>query len=438
MSESVGLVPNGISDAQWKAWWGNMLGSRAGISDAMQWTAFLLCCDVLSQDMAKATLRLRERLKSGTSRIVEPGGHPIADMLLLEPNHRHTWYEFSEMVGLWSAITQNGMAVVKRNIVGDPVELIPVQTTRVTQLVNPRSREVFYDVTAGTLEEEELLGAPYLVVPERDMIHVRGRMLDGQNGYSNMVAGLTTLETADSIETYRDKIFSKDGQRVGVFTRPADKGALPELAFQRLKQQFKSLMQRNYDMNDPLILEGVDFTEIGVRPDEAELSKNFDAQILQTCRLFRMPPHKVFALANVKYENLDTMEKAYIGDTMVPVCKRHEQRFSRVMLSPKDRLKYFFEYDRDELELHDTKAQTERVVRASERGIVTIDEAREAFGYNELPNKQGKARLIPVNMTVIDDTGKVIVQASSNQTDPASDSSSGDAAKKLRLVANNE
>src|SRR3546814_516925 len=59
--------------------------------------------------------------------------------------------------------------------------------------------------------------------------------------------------------------------------------------------------------------------------------------------------------------------------------------------------------------LRDTKAETERTIRAAERGIILVDEARAVFGLNPLPNGAGQVRLVPVNMSLVDKNNQVVL-----------------------------
>lgn len=427
-----------MSMAEFQSWLSDNIGGGL-VQAALRQAAFLLCCDVIAQDIAKSTLRLRERLPNGTSRIVMPEKHPIAGMLALEPNQWHTWPEFIEMLVLWECYTSNAYAGVMRTNEGDPLELIPFQSGRV--LMKVYGREAFYDVTASTNYEQMMLGAGMMTFPERDMIHVRGRMVNGMDGYSTMTAGRDVLDTGSALDEFRKKLFGEEGQLRGVFMKKGE-GAIDELAFQRLRQQLKVLMNRYKRGIEPVVLEdGMEFKETASNPQEMELSKQFAEQINQTCRLLRVPPYKVFHLDGQKYDNLATAEKMYVGDTLVPRAERFEQRYSKVLLTKKDRLKFFFEHDREEMTLRDSQRETERIKTLLERGAIEIDEARALQGFNPLPNGQGQVRLVPVNMSVVDRKGEVKIAGKASEpkdekpADEADEPAGEDAKKALRLVS---
>lgn len=410
-----GLVVRDHGDSmtmeQFSGWLQENMGG--GIKEALEQAAFMLCCDVIAQDIGKATLRLRRRTSPTTSEIVMPGEHPIAAFLAMEPNRRHTWPEYTEMSVYWQCFTSNSFSVVIRDRFNDPLELIPVQTGRVQEFV--QGRDIFYEVTASTQQEMALLGVSRAWVPERDMIHVRGRMLDGMDGYSTLFAGRKTLEAGKAIDKFRENLFAEEGQLRGVFTRDGTVDeTMPDPAFQRLRQQFKVMMNKFRSLTEPILLEGgIKFDAISSNPQEMEFTEQFAAQINATCRLLRVPPHKVFQMDGVKYENLETSEKMYVGDTLVPVCKRFEPRMAKILLKDKDRLEYFFEFDRDEMTLRDPQRETERAVRALERGGINWDEFRAIIGKNPLPNGQGKGRMIPTNMTVVGENGEILIAGSS-------------------------
>lgn len=413
------------------------------MSKMLQIATFMACCDVKAQDISKATLQLHERLENKTSKVVMPRRHPVAGMLAMEPNPRHTWKTFTEMMVYWLCFTNNAGAVVLRSRDGSPMEVVPVQTGRVNVKVN--GREVFYEVTASTQQEQALLGRSFMVVPERDFIHVRTRTLDGMYGFGNDVVGKETFQIMQNINEFRSNLFSGEGQVRGVFTRDSDV-PIPDAIFQRLRQQYKELMNRFRKLTEPILLEGkVQFTPISSKPNDMQLSEQFSAQILEVCRMMRVPPHKVFLMDGSKYSNMETAEKSYVSDALIPIAKDLEGEFEKKLLTRDDRLDMMLLYDRAEMMVKDTAAETDRTIRAVERGILTVDEGRAVFGYNPLPGGHGATRMIPVNMAVVDSNGEVVIGGASTPAsdvqDPAAtpapaaeDSTEDKSAPTLRLV----
>ena len=403
----------------------------ARLEDVLQQAAVTLCCDVLSQDIGKGPLLLKKREKGGATRLVEPGEHALADLLADRPNFRHTWTEFKEMSVFWYALMTNAYIWVDRSRTGEIRGLFPVATPRVETKVLPRQRRIYYHVKASTLQELALYGWTSRDVAERDMVHVRGRMLDAQQGYSTLRVGRQTFDTGAAIEDYRDSLFSEDGQIRGIFQRDAE-GALDERAYQRLVEGLRQRMRR-FNRGDPLVLEDkLQFKPIAVNPQEAELTKQFEAQVTATARLFNVPPHRLFQLNAVKYENLEPMQRAYVGDTLVPICTRFEDRMNVTLLTREERLAgYHFYFDRDAMSVNDPKALAERMQKLVERGVISRNEARMRVGYN--PVDGGDTFMIPANMQLVDEDNNPVLEAGDPAGQQPADDQQNDGGLKLAV-----
>lgn len=414
------------ADVENPAWWHPLeifeksFGSKMGLNEALRQTAVLICVDVLASDIAKAKLQLKRKVKGGGCVVVEPTEHPLAMMLALEPNIRHTWEEFIAMMVYHFALTSNAYAYVRRNNLGDVLELIPVMTGRVQDKVVPGQRETFYEITAATQQEVALLGRSSITAPERDVVHIRNRMMDGFFGYSTLFAGADVLKRGKALADYEETMFGKDAMLRGFFSRPKIQGESKETfndaAFRRIQEQLKKIIQRSLSDNEPILLEdGIQYHPLSMKAAEAEFSKALSNHIEAICQLFKMPPHKAMHLASVKYENLATMEQQYAKSTLHPICVAFEARFARTLLTPKERLEYFFEFDRDELSMADERVEIEWVKAMLDRSAIDIDEAREMAGWNPMSKGRGKARLIPANGVLIDENNEVVASGAAAQ-----------------------
>jgi HK97 family phage portal protein len=388
---------------------------RVSTYHALQQAAVLICLDVMAQDISKATLRLRRRVKTKGEFVVEPKQHKMAEMLALEPNVRHTWVEFHQMLVYHLCLASNSYCYVRRNGAGDPLELIPIVPNQVQEFINERSREVFYDLNASSMQEIALLGREYIRAPERDVLHVRNRMLDGFWGFSTLTAGGPTITLGKDIERYQRSLYSENGMVRGFFQRTG--AGMSDDGFRRTKGQLKKLLQRRMNIDDPILLEdGITYKEMAMKATEAEMIKALDKHIEMVCKLWRMPPHKAMHLTAVKYENLTAMENMYVRDTLIPICRLIEDRMERTLLTREERLEYRLEFDRDELKIIDEKVENDRAQKAAQSGLITINEWRDGQGYN--PASWGNVRIIPVNTALIDEKNEVVATGAVAQEEP--------------------
>ncbi len=392
------------------------------IEEALRLSAVSICADVLSQDFAKTPLFLKQWKGPNASERVM--GHWLSDLFDTEPNDDFTWYELKLMVMLHLAFVQNAFLVKNMRSDGTVDEIISVLPGRVRILVDESINEYVYEVWHDTPHERCMMGGVDLDDDNRtyfrkeQIIHIRSRLIDGLYGYSNLTAGASSMGLFKSLTDYQTRLYKNDASLRGVFQKK-DEQVLSEEAFKRLRKQLAEAMRKLRDENRPLVTEqGMEFKPISMTGEQAEAVKARDQAVVDVCRLFRMPPHKAMHLINVKYENMETLEKSYLSDTMVPYFVNVEQRLKRdLLVDRKDRAKYFPWFDREAIELHDPESQAKVIETLMKHGAMTFDEARHRRGMNPLPNGTGNGRLVPSTYTVIGANGEVLVQAAGQATD---------------------
>lgn len=377
---------------------------RLSTEEIVQIAAVLICIDVLSQDIAKTTFRMYERLENGGKREVTADQHPVAALLKADPNRFHSWYEFFQMVMLHLGLVQNAFIAKEISQDGTVEGLIPVMPARVTILAiepeqDPNGLGFYaYDTKMRMSHHEKIMMAriPPVALQDR-MIHLRGRMFDGLSGYSNLIAGSKTFGLANELVEYQTRLFANDGQLRGVYSHPGEIGTgVGDTAFQHLREQLAEEMADFARKNKPIVLEeGMSFEPIAMDGQQAEVAKARDMAVVDAARLFRIPPHKVMHLVNVKYENMETLEKSYVQDTLVPYCRAIESKLERAFFTPKERGRFFLQFDRKEMLLNDIEKITKAAEVQMKYGALEIDEMRELFGNNPLQGGAGQARVLP-------------------------------------------
>lgn len=403
-------------------------------ADIIQISAVLICLDVLSQDIAKIPFRMYEKIPGG-KRVVEYNEHPIAELLATRPNRFHTWEEFWEMVLLHLGMVQNAF-VAKRMRGAVTEELVPCMPARTTILAVDPDRDSsglgFYCYKVDRFSTHERIqlarmpsGGGDVFLPG-EFMHFRGRMFDGLLGYSNLDAGAKVFGLSNEMTEYSTRLYSNDGGMRGVFQMPGESGdSLSEPAFERLRTQLAELMTNMRRHNVPIVLEeGMSFESISMKANEAEISTQRDAAVVDVARIFRMPPHKIMHLVNVKYENMETLEKSYVKDTLVPYCRRIEERMALSLLTREEQAKYFFEFDRKEMLLNDMKMLADVGKVMVQNGALELDELRAIFGWNPLANGAGQYRLIPSTFNLVARDNSVMIAAGAQPTgedEPADD-----------------
>lgn len=391
------------------------------VLDAIQISAVLACVDVIAQDLARAPLRLMRRLPNRGAEEVEPRAHWLARMLATEPSPWHTWTEFREMVAAHLCL-QNNAFIVKKGIRNDGAvdELLPMVPSAVEAHARPDRLGFYYTLSLHTQFDDVIYRQVRAVLRDDQVVHIRTRVLDGFWGLSTVWAGSAAMSFAKAVVDFQTRTYENDAQVRGVFEQAPEKEALSNEAFQRLRQQLSEQMTAFRRLAKPLVLEGgLTFKGITQTAEQAEVAKAHTQALATVARVFRLPAHKIGALDNVKYDNYAQIEKDYIAGTLVPRWHAMAERLEKALLLPDERPDFFLEFDREAVELEDATQRQERVFGLLDRGTITIDEARMRLGMNPLPKRAGEVRMMPGNMTMIDEDNQVVFRAGGNAPDGA-------------------
>lgn len=420
---------------------GSYRGNALGLALAIQ------CADVKARDISKVEMLLWRRKGRGWT-MVEPEQDELAMRLMTKPNETDmTWVEFWRMTVLHLEIAQN--AYILKDIAADGTVLgfTPLMPGRCRMRVSAQSRKVFYEIWAGTEYERAILGETYIVVPAERMIHLRGRLYDGVSGLSNVLLGDPIFALLSAIGDYQTKIFGNDGKQPVVFETDAvfGTGDMADAAFQRIKRQLSERVRKASTHGDPILLEaGLKAKSIALNARDASTTESFSQQVMRICGLMQTPPHKIFALDSVAYNNMASMDRQYANDCLLPLAVNIETKFRNGVLPQREWPRLSTQFDRAGLMANDPDTLEKLLKTSMNAGLMTFDEGREILPFRLNPLKKGgDQRTVPVNLSLIDADG-VVIQAGSGQnaTNPGageSESPDNNAGKSgLRLVSSND
>lgn len=414
--------------------------NRTYSSDALGLSLAMQCGDVKARDIAKSEMVLWR--KKGREWIeVEPRQHWFARMLARQPNEFHTWSEFWRMVVIHLEMSQNAYILKVINRQGDVLELIPIPSGRCRPRVG-NNGGMFYEIKADTEFNRARIGGYEVVVPADRMIHLRGRMYDGAMGVSNIRMGEPLFDLMGAISKFQTELFGSDGRQSLVFESASDTagfgpGDQADAAFQRLKKQ----LTERWRKGEPILLEaGYKAKVVSQSARDAMTTEAFNSVVSRICTLMHTPPHKIFALESVKYDNAAAADNLYANDCLIPIAKNIEEKFRQALFTEDEWDILWPEFDRMPMIAGDPKTMIEVIDRATKLGLMTVNEGRERLPLSLNPIKGGDVRMVPVAYAMVDSDGNVAQQAATGQigNDGVTEfPAEPDPAKSLRLVADN-
>jgi hypothetical protein len=140
--------------------------------------------------------------------------------------------------------------------------------------------------------------------------------------------------------------------------------------------------------------------QIEQRNDTAMLVETRRYQVEEVARCYRVPPHLVGDLSNVRFSTVEQSAIDFVTFSLIPWCRRWESACRRDLVV--DDKQYFVQFDTNALMAGDYAARSQFIREMANLGALDVDEIRAQIGYNPLPDGLGKKRFIQVNMQLLD------------------------------------
>jgi HK97 family phage portal protein len=354
---------------------------------ALQVATVYACVDRLSKDIGKLPIQVRRRLSRGTAL---DNDHPL-NRLFRTPNR---WQTPSQCWGfyVWAlALRGNGYAAILRGPAGEPREVLPISPDR-TSVMLSQVGDVFYQFNHPAL-------TPGLRLDADNVLHAKGMTMDGIMGLSPIFLAQDVAGLALAAQQHGATLFRQGAQLNGYIKHPnklSPEGK--DYLSTRFSQRFGGVQNAH---GTPVLDEAMTFEKVAMTSEEAQFLETRGMQVLEICRLFGMPPHKVFSAGNDKFANLEMSEQQYVNDTLLPIGKQIEELCERNLLFEDERDRYEIRFNFDALMRADRKTRVETNARAIMSTQMTPNEAR--IDDNREPNvPNGDTFVSPSTMQATD------------------------------------
>lgn len=376
---------------------------------ALQATAVYACVKCLSEDIAKLPLVVRRRLRGGGYK--PDTDHPL-NLLFRRPNRWQTGFEMWARVVASLALRGNSYVAILRDQAGSPRRLIPLNPDRVSVFVSPAGW-LYYGVS------HPLIGDG-VTVHQDDMLHLRNphAMLgDGVMGLSPVAAAQEAVGLALATQQHGATLFRQGAQIAGVLHTEA---TLSPEAAQRIAQSWRDTYAGVQNMGKVAVLEqGLKFERLAMTNEDAQFLATRQYQTVEICRIFRVPPHKVFDLTRATFSNIENQGQDYINDALLPIGTQIEQQCEADLLFESERERLTLGFDFDAMLRGDINSRYAAYATGIASGFRSVNECRIA--ENLAPIEGGDVFLTPLNMAP---TG-----TKPGQTEPAAPNTNAPAAE---------
>jgi HK97 family phage portal protein len=412
----------------------------AGSRQAMLRLAVSLkCIDVLSRDFARTPMYLFEWMKGG-AKIVDPSDHRVAKMLATRTSRYYGTKEFKRIAASYLATASQYYVAARRNGKDDLLEVQGIPHTDVNIRVEPKQRRYVYDVTANGLHAEAQYGWAQRRggLLDTEMAHIRLRSMNGYDAIATSNVARAAFDLLNHMNKFQTDLFNNGGMPILGITFPE---GMTDEQWERLNKELTAQAKKSREKGVPFILEGANgevpkVEKMSLTAVDTEFLKANTAAMMDICRFYGVPPHKAYVFDSVKYDNLDSIERLYVDDSLVPLFDAFCEALQPVLLTEEEQEKYFVGFDKEAAYASDPLQRQKVIESRWKNGQIEYDEMREAIGYNAAGGKLGRQRMFSGNFVVVDEKGEVVLKAGGNAPgdDDKADDEKPAPKKNLRLV----
>lgn len=353
---------------------------------ALTLTAVWCAIRLLAESVSSLPISVYTKQKNGDK--LEDTESPIYNLVKFKPNYYQNKITFFEFIMLSICTEGNSYVQIVRNNSGTPVQLICLDPSNVTVVVN--NNELFYQVDGGA------------VLDSSDMLHFKTITDDGVTGLSPIDQCAKALNWGVSLEEFGSTFFSNGAKPSSILQTDR---ALSDTALQRLKTSFNSNYGKLKNSNSTIVLEeGLTFKPISISPEQAQFLSSRQFSIEEVARIFNVPPHMLKDLSKSSFNNIEMQSQEFVTYTLMPYITRIEQEMNLKLFRTNELGKTFVEFNVNGLLRGDVKSRTEAYKTAITNGYMSINEVRQKENMNSIEG--GDKHFMQMNMTTIDKVGQ--------------------------------
>jgi len=285
---------------------------------ALQVAAVFACVKVLAEDVGTLPLQVYRRTADGKGK-ERAEDDSLYRLLHLQPNPEMssvTWRQTMMVhLGLWN----RHFSEIVRDPKGKPLEIWPIPNPDWVTLHrrDDKKKTLYYRVAVpgGGIKELEL----------RQMLHVRGLSIDGYISIDVLSVARDVIGLALASQKYAARYFRNGAEPSAVLEYP---NKLTDEAYKRLLGSYKE-QTTGENRHGMVILEnGAKWIKTSNSPAESQLTEARKEAVIEICRYYCMPPHKIGALERATNNNVEQQDLDYFKSTLRPQLVNIEQELT--------------------------------------------------------------------------------------------------------------
>jgi HK97 family phage portal protein len=369
-------LPKPYDDDGWTAYLQGK-GYAVTHSTALKVAVVIRCADVVAKTMASLGCHLYKETKSGSERARD---HSLYRLLRMLPNSKTTAYEFWHMYVFSLMLTKGAYAKIVRDQNGFITELWNIPTNRVVLEINSITGERYIDVSYKSGKGERIYEGNFMYTPGL-------RFQDEEKPEDFIKIAADVLGLSMALNGYAKDYFENGSNLGGFVEYPA---AINKTAFDTFKKDWEKAYSSVANQHKWALLEGgFKATKFDSNPTDAQALESRKFEIEEVCRLMGVPPHKVFMLDRMTFNNVEQINIEYVQETLDPMDERLDQTIYKDLLTANEQRRYFAKFNTNKLLKGDTATRTNYYTSMRNNGVMSANDIRALEEMNGIPADQG-------------------------------------------------
>lgn len=363
------------------------------------------CVNVVSRSIASLPLKFYKRRPDGGKEVAV--NHPYYQLIHSSPNDEMTSGDFRRAMQGNASLYNQAYALIVRNGLGEVAELRPIPNREIKPMRDSEG-VLYYQVNGGRVEKEKIL-------------HIKGLTFDGVQGADIIGTGKESLGLAIALQDHGASFFKNSSTPSIGIEIPTNLG--PE-QLKEFAKKWDAANTGNSNAHKRAILWGG--AKFANRPSTNNQQGQFlESKIYQDksiCQLFGVPQIKAGITDAAHFNNVEQENQNYVNDTLMGWATQWEQTLNKQLLTPRDRNKYFFQFDFRGLLRGESDKRAEFYNKMWSMGTMSRNEIRSAEDLN--PVEGGDLFVVSQNVQLLDETGKPVAKetpAPAPAPEPAAD-----------------
>lgn len=347
---------------------------------------------LLADNIASFPLKVFRRILAGGRESKEHAiDHPINRRLQFKPNDEQTPFGFMQRIVQSMALNGNAYVEIDWATNNTALNLWPLDPNIVTVSRREKTRQLYYRIRTD--------GGEYELDPF-EVLHIP-MLGDGINGISPISAARQSIGLGLSAEGYGSAFFGNGSNPSGILSHP---GKIGEEGRNRLRAALESSHKGVKNANRVLVLEeGMTWTQIGVKPEDAQFLQTRAFQVVDVARWFGIPPHMLGDMSKATYNNMEQAHRDFATITLRPLCTRIEQELNRKLL--RDGGEFYTKFSMDALLRGDSAGRSAWYKDLFQMGVYSVNDIRELEDMSPI-GEDGDKRLVQINLTTLEKIGE--------------------------------